>query len=614
LADESEGAAIGQGKYDAGIDTKEIEMTGEVAEIQVADEGDATKAIVRPALAFKDVTFSDGTSLAFAEDEIVVFVGPNNAGKSATLKEMEALVSRNGSHTVIKGATLHKTGNRDDLEAYLERNSQKMKEPHDLRYTGFGFNIHKTHLQYFDNSHDRHPVAPFFCTRLATENRIIASNPAGPIALYQEPANHPIHMLLMDEKLANRIGAHFRHAFGKDLFPFRAGGGKFPLYVGEKPEKTPGEDELSRSFVEKIRGQAEPLESQGDGMRSFATVLLYVLVADTHSIQFLDEPEAFLHPPQARLLGELIARERKSKAQLFIATHSTDVLDGLITGGASKVRIVRLQRDGALNRVKELSKEKTAAIANDTLARYSGVFGGIFYQHVVICESDSDCLFYSSLLNTKAVSGDQRADILFIHTSGKHRMGQLAETLRELDVPVSVIADVDLFNEESTFRTLFERLGGNWAELHSAWKALKTAVEARKPPLNAQQVAAMIRKELEGADGTTPFPKDKEQTIKRVFKTVSPWDDVKRAGRAALPQGQAVQHFDELLRLCAAVGLWVLPVGELEGFCRSIDGGHGPGFVEMVLAERDLEADPELTEARRFLTSILGRARSSTKR
>jgi len=115
---------------------------------------------------------------------------------------------------------------------------------------------------------------------------------------------------------------------------------RFPLYVGTKPEKTPGEDELSRNFVEKIRVQAVPLESQGDGMRSFATVLLYVLVADTHSIQFLDEPEAFLHPPQARLLGELIARERKAKSQLFIATHSTDILDGLIAGGASKVRIL----------------------------------------------------------------------------------------------------------------------------------------------------------------------------------------------------------------------------------------------------------------------------------
>lgn len=388
---------------------------------------------IRPTYSFKEVTFSGGATLSFSEDEIVVFVGPNNAGKSATLREMEALISKSSAPTVIvKSASFNKTGQRADFAAYLEKNAQKIKQQHDFHYAGLGFSIHQSHLQYFDNPSDRHPIASFFCTRLATENRITASNPAGSIALFHQPASHPIHLLLMDEKLSERISTHFRHAFGKDLFPFRAGGSNFPLYVGQKPEKAPGEDELSRNFVEKIREQAEPLESQGDGMRSFATVLLYVLVADTHSIQFLDEPEAFLHPPQARLLGELIARERKAKSQLFIATHSTDILDGLIAGGASKVRIVRIQRDGAVNRVKELSREKTAAISSDTLARYSGVFGGIFYQHVVICESDSDCLFYSSVLNTKAVSGEQRADILFIHTSGKHRMGQLAETLREL--------------------------------------------------------------------------------------------------------------------------------------------------------------------------------------
>jgi len=586
-------------------------MTVEIASIKSTPENEAVKEPKRPTLSFKEVTFSGGATLTFSEDEIVVFVGPNNAGKSATLKEMESLVSRNATLTVVKSASLYRTGGKADLESYLEKNAQKINEPNNHSYAGLGFNIHHTQLQYFDSPTDRHTVAPFFCMRLATENRIIASNPANAIALHHQPATHPIHLLLTDEKLADRISKYFRSAFGKDLFPFRAGGGSFPLYVGAKPDKDPGEDELSKGFVERLKLQADPLESQGDGMRSFATVLLYVLVADTYSIQFLDEPEAFLHPPQARLLGELIARERKTRSQLFIATHSTDILDGLISGGASKVRIVRIQRDGAVNRVKELSREKTTAIANDTLARYSGVFGGIFYQHVVICESDSDCLFYSSVLNTKAVSGDRRADILFIHTSGKHRMAKLAETLRQLDVPVSVIADVDLFNEESTFRTLFERLGGDWARVQLIWQAMKTAVENRKPPLNAEQVSGMIRRELDGVSGTSPFPKESQQAIQRIFKTVSPWDDVKRAGRAALPQGQAVQQFDELLRACSDVGLWVVPVGELESFCRSIDGGHGPGFVEKVLEERNLETDTELAEARKFVAEILERARPS---
>jgi ABC-type sugar transport system ATPase subunit len=44
----------------------------------------------RPMLALETTTFSDGTTLTFEDDDIVVFVGPNNAGKSASLRERTA--------------------------------------------------------------------------------------------------------------------------------------------------------------------------------------------------------------------------------------------------------------------------------------------------------------------------------------------------------------------------------------------------------------------------------------------------------------------------------------------------------------------------------------------
>jgi energy-coupling factor transporter ATP-binding protein EcfA2 len=564
---------------------------------------------VKPSLSFESVTFSNGDTLQFDEDEIIVLVGPNNAGKSATLKELQQFVSKHVAQNVVKDAAFRRRGEQNELKTYLEKHASRIGGVTDYRYAGLGYNIHHSHVAWFDNSTDRHPVASFFCTRLATESRITDSNPAGPIALYQEPPSHPIHLLLMDDVLAAEMSRLFHHAFGKDLIPFRAGGSKFPLYVGEKPALAIGENELSRSFVEKLQTSAVLLEQQGDGMRSFASVLLYVLAADHHSIQFLDEPEAFLHPPQARLIGEFIARERRAKSQLFIATHSTDVLDGLISGGAEKVRIIRIQREGQINRIKELSKDKTAAIAKDTLARYSRVFDGIFYEHVVICESDADCLFYSSVLNTKCISGDQRADVLFIHTAGKHRMVQLAETLRDLDVPVSVIADIDLLREESVFRSLLQTLGGNWAAVDGHFSAIKASIEQKRPSLNAEQVASLIRSKLDGIGGTGDFPKVAETEIKRVFKTLSAWDEVKHAGRAALPAGQTVQHFDKLSEECSSVGLWIVPVGELEGFCRSVDGRHGPGFVAKVLEERNLEIDAELQDARAFVSKIWARAR-----
>ena len=49
--------------------------------------------------------------------------------------------------------------------------------------------------------------------------------------------------------------------------------------------------------------------------------------------------------------------------------------------------------------------------------------------------------------------------------------------------------------------------------------------------------------------------------------------------------------------------MWIVPVGELEGFCPSL-GGHGPGWVQQVIEEKDLADDPELEEARDFVSRI----------
>jgi hypothetical protein len=416
----------------------------------------------------------------------------------------------------------------------------------------------------------------------------------------------------MNPDLSKDMSDKFRHAFGKDLTPFRAGGGNFPLYVGDKPTVPPGKDELCREFVDGLQKSNVMLEKQGDGMRSFATVTLHVLAARTHSIQFLDEPEAFLHPPQARLLGRYIAENRRGNSQLFIATHSTDVLDGLLEGGFDKVRIVRLRREGDVNRVKELGKEQTKSVAKDTLARFARVFDGIFFEHVVICEADADCMFYQSILNLPSISGDRRPDVLFVHSAGKHRMAKLAETLRSLDVPVTVIADIDILNDEETFKNLFQKLGGDWADVNAQWKAVSEAVLKQRPPLNAEQVVRLIAHELEGVTGTAEFPGDRERAIKEVFKTVSPWSWMKRSGRNALPAGEPIKHFDALSNSCSDHRLWIVPVGELEGFCRSV-GAHGPRFVERVLEERNLEADPELQDAREFVRKVWEKARPSSE-
>ncbi len=182
-------------------------------------------------------------------------------------------------------------------------------------------------------------------------------------------------------------------------------------------------------------------------------------------------------------------------------------------------------------------------------------------------------------------------------------MAKLADTLRSLDVPVSVIADIDVLNDEAIFKKLFETLGGTWACVCQHWKAVNDAVLKQKPPLNSEQVQRLIADQIAGVVGTGEFPEGKERAIKEVFKSVSPWSAMKRSGRSALPPGEPIKHYDSLTKICDQHGLWIVPVGEIEGFCRSI-GSHGPGFVEQVLENRDIQNDQELMEAREFIGRI----------
>ena len=132
-------------------------------------------------------------------------------------------------------------------------------------------------------------------------------------------------------------------------------------------------------------------------MRSFASVILRLLAPTTPSVLLLDEPEAFLHPPQAKLLGEIIAQNKPTEAQLFVATHSPDVLHGLITIAPENLHVLRMQRDGNVNRVLELDKELVKEVSRDPLMMQSSVMSGGFHERVIICESYADCMFYSSV-------------------------------------------------------------------------------------------------------------------------------------------------------------------------------------------------------------------------
>ncbi|MBI2736423.1 MAG: AAA family ATPase [Rhodospirillales bacterium] len=564
------------------------------------EDGNANKP---PTAYFTELTFSDGSTLPLEPNDIVVLVGPNNSGKSAALRELPMLLTGEKSlKRVLVSAKWERTGTTEELKNYLAQNASKQREGTGMRYLGLGFSLSDSHLQStFSNMGN---MLPFFFAAMGTSNRITYCDERDNIDYVNSAPEHPIHVLFTNDKTANRISGYFQRAFKTELFPFHGRARIACLMVGKKPPVEPGEDRLNDTYIEKVRASCRPLQGEGDGMRSFAAVTLGLLTTRSQSILTLDEPEAFLHPPQARLLGEFIVRERPPNSQLFIATHNIDVLQGLLSSSSKNIRIVRIVRRGDVNHIRELSKREVEEIGSDSLMQYSGVLNGMFHERAILCEGDADCLLYQSLLSLPAVRGDSEPDVVFVHCAGKARLSKLVRALRNLGVRSDVIVDIDVLQEG--LKSLVDAAGADGKAITGPGASVKAAIEQERRKTQAANVKTDINALL--ADlGDGELPDEIAKKITQAVKTVSPWEKIKTGGKAAIPGGQVSQQYETLEKLCRQSGIWIVPAGTLERWKKTV-GGHGPLWAQEVVSAPDFATDPELEPAREFIRTLWHRS------
>ena len=552
--------------------------------------------------------FQNGPTVSFSPNDVVVIVGPNNAGKSAVLRRIQQLLSGPlPLNLVVQAITTHRSGSITDLDAWLSARSvvQPGAVSQGRTFTLFGQQVNAAHAfnEWRRTDGALGSLTRWFCHLLSAEERLQISNPVGSIAVTRDAPSHPIHVLYRDDALEKRLSAKFRKAFGVDLVVHHRAGNQIPLYVGDRPVCRDGEDRASLSYIERIEA-LQLLQVQGDGMRSFAGVLL-ATSAGRESILLIDEPEAFLHPPQARFLGSTLVQNRNKPRQLFVATHSADILRGMLDTESSDIRVIRIRREGVTNVVRVLNNDKIKELWNDPLLRFSNILDGLFHETVVICEAESDCRFYAAMLDATLAAQDsdvKRPDLMFTNCGGKQRLPLVIRALREVDVPVKVVADFDVLSGKDPLKSIVEALGLDWSAVEPDWRAVKSAVDGKKPELSALEVRSEIIRILDQVEGPG-FPNARGAEIEGILKRSSSWANAKVGGRSFVPSGEASKACGRLLQSLRAAGLFVVEVGELEGYVRS-EGGHGSKWVNAVLS-RTLATDPELESARRFVLDLV---------
>ena len=549
-----------------------------------------------------EITFNNGNTFSIERDDIVVFVGPNNSGKSASIREINNLLQDNlrTNTIIVKKINIIREGEKDEIINLIETNSLIDK----FNYIkGLSYDIYKPSLENYINNFNKGlgTATNFFANNLNTESRIISSNPAKNIRVTQEQVQNPIHFLQKDDNLEKILNTYFNQAFGTDLILHRLAGSEVPFYVGKTPDFEDGEDRASRSYLEKLE-KLDLLHEQGDGMRSFVGVILNSFVP-YFRILFIDEPEAFLHPPQARLLGKMLAKELSDNKQIFLSTHSEDFLKGLLETNSKRLKILRIERNGDINNISILNSSDIEVVWKDSILRHSNILSGLFHSKVILCESDSDCRLFSAILSSiYEDSGNIVPDILFTHCGGKHRMPVVVKALRKLNVPVTVVADFDILNNVNPLKDIYIDLGGNWDDVENDWKLVKDEIDRKRPELQSKDLKEEIQKIFD-SNSERIFPKEKIKLIENTLKKASAWSEAKKVGKSFIPNGNPSQAFERIQQKFKSLGLYILEVGEAESFVKTV-GNHGPKYVNEVL-EKNLKTDPELELLRNFVEEII---------
>ena len=210
-------------------------------------------------------------------------------------------------------------------------------------------------------------------------------------------------------------------------------------------------------------------------------------------------------------------------------------------------------------------------------------------------------MFYHSLLDSLRGSLGVHPDVLFIHANGKQRLAIVAESMKVLNVSVDIVADIDILRNKVDLQQCLSALGGQYEPIESEVVTVQSAVQDLTKQ-STQDDLSVLQDVCTYAKENGYWNSENEKRLQSILKRESGWQQIKRGGGASLPPGHASAAFKTICEECERYGLWIVPVGEMEGFCKTV-GGKGPKWVQEVI-ERGLLGSDELDGARKFIQRI----------
>lgn len=562
-----------------------------------------TNKMLNPTLTINKIVFNDGTEYSFNEDDIVVFVGANNVGKSRTLKDIKNDLLNSSTEKIIVKEVEYLANNfsMKSMKQYFDRNYCLDSNGNYIVSTGLEQSWSYNRLNFENINVDQKFLYKAFFVFLSTENRLSITSPISFSHVQDQYNLKMMNELEVDfskiKKLNNILLSSFNMAIDIDQEYINNSYSKLYKFGTEiEIEKTINSN--TRTAKQKLK-KLENLHDQGDGIRSFVAILASLIVNEK-SLYLLDEPETFLHPPQARTLGNYLVDLSKNK-QCFISTHNIDLIRGLLEKKSSRVKIIKIDRLNNENKFSMLNNENLIKIAGDKNLKYSNILNGLFYQQIVLCESESDCKFYSAIL--ESISNVLYQNTLFCAVGGKDQFKVVIPLLNNLSIKYKVIADLDLINNKSKLQSLLNSID------ESIYNGIIIDHDEFLNLFNSGTYSLIRDQETIKKDILKLFTDERYMSdetankIKIVLKNINNLKLLKINGRACLPPGLCVEKFNKIVDTLNDNNIYVVECGEIERFVPSVNS-HGSTWVDEVFTRYPTINECEYDDAKKFIKKV----------
>jgi hypothetical protein len=344
--------------------------------------------------------------------------------------------------------------------------------------------------------------------------------------------------------------------------------------------------------------QLSPADREGVGLQTYLSVVLTMLLCQGRLI-LLDQPETALYPEQARRLGRWIGQNSpRLGCQVFIATQSPALLQGLLEGSAD-ISVFQLSRTGNLTRWQAVPADVAGALARFPIFSAQQAIELLFSDGAVLIPGADARLVYETAAQRFVGSGNLR----FLQTYGARNLAVLARTLRKAELPIAVVAELDVLQSEAGFSELVKAVTGNpppapWlATRERLAKHVDGMLGSRQLAAAAHEVESFLDQMKKGdAEAAQVAASDREDPREK-------WARLQRDQMASVPPDLRV-WVEELLDELKHAGLFLSPRGGFEGW---LIGGQATADPEINLARavQALSRGECPAELRAFLNEIV---------